>query len=77
MTGRGVAVVFRGTSEGLPLGTWLAVHVGGPEGEVFKGRGTVELPLRRAMPPIERAALVVEGIPAARFLPGARFAIGV
>lgn len=62
ISGRGAAVVFRGSPEGLPLGRVFSVFVQRPDGSTIQAQATVEFFLRRQPQPSEHAALLLKGI---------------
>lgn len=75
ISGRGVAVVFRGSSEGLPAGVPLRARVHRADGSTLDVAAFVEWLLRRQPVVDERAALLLRGATKAELPRGTRIEI--
>ena len=73
---RGVAIVFVGTTEGLPVGRAFSVSIRRPDGSSCTGDATVEFIRRTQVPTVELSALFLQGMRKSEIPPGSVVTVG-
>lgn len=76
ITGRGVAVAFRGSSAGLPFGVPIPARILKPDGTTAQAKAFVEMMLLRAPQTHERADLLLMGLSKRDAPPGSIVELG-